>query len=76
MATVEETRQYLDYTAKYNKSYSTVNDMESRRKRFTENDRYIKSYDAASKGQKLQHNKFSDWTPAQLSSILISLAPS
>jgi hypothetical protein len=65
----------MDYIAKNNKNYKTVDDLTKHKKRFAENDRYIKRMEKKEQRQKMKHNKFSDMTPEELKSILISLSP-
>ena|ERR1719464_259701 len=53
---------FIDYVAKYNKSYESVEDFEHRLEQFVQTHAFIKENNTSGSSHVAGHNKFSDWT--------------
>jgi KDEL-tailed cysteine endopeptidase len=70
MALSEIESAFLGYITEQGKSYSTVAEYEMRLRTFAVKHAYIQEHNKLGESYKLGHNKFSDWTDEEYSSIL------
>ena len=66
----------MKYTAEYNKTYKTVEEMEERQSIYTANVEHINEHNDSESPNYLQKvTKFADWTPKEKEKILVLLGP-
>lgn len=62
--TIDEHEQaYIQYIAKYRKTYATKEEYQKRLSHFTEANKFIQAHNAQNGSFTLAHNHMSDWTP-------------
>ena len=68
-------QKYMEYVAKYSKSYATVAEFEARKALFIENHLAIEEENSANGSFTLAHNMFSDMSKAEYKRLLGGRAP-
>ena len=69
-ATSDEKQGFIDYAARYNKTYDSVEDYNARFENFVYYDRIIKEHNDTGASFTLGHNQFSDWHPHEYEGML------
>jgi len=62
--------EFMQYVAKFGKTYANIEEFEARLATFAEKHAFIQEHDAAATGYTLAHNQFSDWTQAEYEAML------
>jgi len=62
--------KFINYVAKYGKSYATVEEYEARMENFIKIENYISKVNSEGNTHVAGHNKFSDWTEFEYSKML------
>ena len=61
---------YLNYLAKFNKSYENQEEFEMRVNRYVQVDAFIQEHNETNASYTVGHNQFSDWTAAEYKNLL------
>jgi cathepsin L len=75
LSTYAVAAQYMNYLATHSKSYLNSEEFEVRKSLYEQMDSFIEEHNATDSSFKLGHNKFSDWTSYERSSLLGYIAP-
>ena len=66
----EDSFHFMQYISKYGKSYSSVQEYETRFENWLVKNKAINEHNALISSYKMAHNKFSDWSESEWASIL------
>ena len=62
--------EFMQYVVEFNKSYESLNEYQMRKELFAAKNEFIKAHNATESSYKVGHNKFSDYTEAEMQKMM------